>query len=150
MQRPPFDIDGMSALRASLPRLAMSRLPASADVVIVGGGISGLAVAQKLCAAGATVAVLEARPRVGGRLLSHTSEDGLVDLGASWRWPNEPRVQSLVTALGMRSCPCCHSAVSAPLLPPHTMRRKSCCLQSTEPCNVENLHIPGKRNECSL
>lgn len=67
------------------------------DAVVVGAGISGLAVARHLVAAGRSVRVLEARPRVGGRL---DSTDGL-DLGATWFWPNEPRVQRLISDLGV-------------------------------------------------
>jgi monoamine oxidase len=79
---------------------------AAVDVVVVGAGLSGLAVARALCARGADVAVLEARPRVGGRLLSHASAGGgVVDLGATWRWPNEPRVASLVAQLSLPSFP---------------------------------------------
>ena len=67
------------------------------DVVVVGAGISGLAVARALQHRDASIAVLEARSRVGGRL---QSIDGL-DLGATWFWPNEPRIQALVAELGV-------------------------------------------------
>ncbi|WP_328725024.1 FAD-dependent oxidoreductase [Streptomyces sp. NBC_00259] len=41
-----------------------------ADVVIVGAGIAGLAAAHRLTSAGVTVLVLEAEPRVGGRMVT--------------------------------------------------------------------------------
>ena len=40
------------------------------DVAVVGAGIAGLVTARRLVAAGRTVAVLEARDRVGGRTLN--------------------------------------------------------------------------------
>lgn len=55
------------------------------DVLIIGAGIAGLAAARRLADAGARVAVLEARDRIGGRLWSLRRADGRVfDMGASW------------------------------------------------------------------
>jgi monoamine oxidase len=71
------------------------------DVAVVGAGITGLRVAHGLASAGWSVRVLEARPEVGGRL---RTVDGL-DLGASWFWPNEPRVQALIADLGLATHP---------------------------------------------
>ena len=39
-----------------------------ADVLVVGAGVSGLEAARRLCAAGLRVMVVEARPRLGGRI----------------------------------------------------------------------------------
>jgi hypothetical protein len=70
-------------------------------VAIVGGGISGLATAPGLIAAGVEVALFEARPTVGGRLRSLTIDDRALDLGATWFWPDEQRVASLMRTLAL-------------------------------------------------
>ena len=57
----------------------------TADVLIIGAGVAGLATAHKLRKQGHSVLVLEASDRIGGR--AHTVEDQLstpLDLGARW------------------------------------------------------------------
>jgi len=71
------------------------------DVAIVGAGPAGLAAARTLSRAGRKVVVLEARDRVGGRLHSV----GGYDLGATWFWPSEPRMVSLLQELGVPTHP---------------------------------------------
>ena len=66
------------------------------DVAVIGAGISGLAVADQLIRAGLSVSVLEARARLGGRLLGSP-----LDLGASWFWPGEHRVMALTQRLAV-------------------------------------------------
>lgn len=74
---------------------------AAVDIAIVGAGIAGLAAATALVGAGRSVRLFEARDRVGGRLLSHQSTAGPLDLGATWFWPGERRVAQLVADLGL-------------------------------------------------
>jgi monoamine oxidase len=54
------------------------------SVLIIGGGIAGLAAAKQLTQSGYKVTILEARDRIGGRI--HTAKLGgnAVDLGAQW------------------------------------------------------------------
>ncbi|WP_246179818.1 flavin monoamine oxidase family protein [Microvirga thermotolerans] len=54
------------------------------DVAIVGAGAAGIAAARRLLASGLTVAVLEARRRVGGRAATTLLNGHPVDLGAHW------------------------------------------------------------------
>ena len=79
----------------------MINIASNVDVVIVGGGIAGLVAADRLHDAGLSVLVFEARRRLGGRLLSVDS----LDLGATWFWPNEPRIQQLISKLGLATHP---------------------------------------------
>ena len=81
----------------------MSDPQATVDAVIVGAGIAGLAAARHLVAAGRTVVVLEARDRVGGRLVSIPGTG--LDLGATWFWASETRVNRLVAELGIATHP---------------------------------------------
>jgi monoamine oxidase len=69
------------------------------DVCVIGAGIGGLATARALVAHGSDVTVIEARPRVGGRLHSVPLDGGWIDLGATWFWPHERRIISLVRDL---------------------------------------------------
>jgi monoamine oxidase len=72
------------------------------DAIIVGAGIAGLNTAWRLQHEGQSVLVLEARDRVGGRLLSLPVADASpVDLGATWIWPAERHVMALVRELGL-------------------------------------------------
>ncbi len=57
------------------------------DVVVVGAGLAGLVVADRLKAAGASVAVLEARDRVGGRMLSVDLRTVIPEVGAATTLP---------------------------------------------------------------
>jgi phytoene desaturase len=54
-----------------------------AEVVVVGGGVGGLAAAIRLRAAGHAVTVCERRPRFGGKLATRTHEGFHFDIGPS-------------------------------------------------------------------
>jgi len=74
------------------------------DSVVIGAGLSGLAVARNLLAKGETVALLEARDRVGGRILSRSANLAAApgyDLGPAWIWPHNSRMLALVSELGL-------------------------------------------------
>lgn len=59
-------------------------LSTSADVLVLGAGIAGLAAARTLTDKGLSVIVLEARNRIGGRMWTDSSLGLPLDLGASW------------------------------------------------------------------
>ena len=73
----------------------------SYDVVVIGAGISGLTAAVIAKAGGLDVVVLEARDRVGGRLLSRPCDGGWLDLGATWFWQGQGRVETMLRELGL-------------------------------------------------
>jgi monoamine oxidase len=76
------------------------------DVVIVGAGFAGLSCARRLAAAGASVQVLEARDRVGGRAENGTLPDGQpIELGGQWIGPGQTRMYELVDELGLATFP---------------------------------------------
>lgn len=75
------------------------------DVVIVGAGPSGLTAARRLVAAGRTVAVLEARDRVGGRTWSETIDGAFLELGGQWISPDQTALLDLVDELGLTTFP---------------------------------------------
>ncbi|MGH8983123.1 MAG: flavin monoamine oxidase family protein [Acidimicrobiia bacterium] len=76
------------------------------DVVVVGAGLAGLTAARRLVDAGQEVVVLEARQRVGGRLLNHTLSDGtVVEVGGQWIGPTQLRMEKLVADLGLTTFP---------------------------------------------
>jgi monoamine oxidase len=74
------------------------------DLVVVGAGPSGLEAALSAKTAGLSVAIIEARDRVGGKVWSVplASGRGNVDLGAAWINDTlQPRVWKYVTQFGL-------------------------------------------------
>jgi monoamine oxidase len=87
---------------------------AAARIAIVGGGLGGLVAALLLQqqGLGADVVLLEARPGLGGRILSVDATDDpqvrnasldRIDLGPTWFWPAmQPQLSRLIDDLGLQ------------------------------------------------
>ena len=77
-----------------------------ADVAIVGAGLAGLVAARDLIAGGVSVLVIEARDRVGGRLLNEDIGDGkVVEVGGQWIGPTQDRMAALSADVGVDTFP---------------------------------------------
>ncbi|MFK8910251.1 protoporphyrinogen oxidase [Streptomyces sp. YS-3] len=70
-------------------------------IVVVGGGISGLAAAHRLLESGARVTVLEAAGRLGGKLLAGEIAGARVDLGAESMLARRPEGVALAREVGL-------------------------------------------------
>jgi monoamine oxidase len=77
-------------------------MTAPPEVVIIGAGISGLTAARQLATAGVRVLVLEARDRLGGRILTHHTAEGPVELGAEFVHGAFPETLGMVQEAGLR------------------------------------------------
>lgn len=121
-----------------------SQFPARVDVAIVGAGLAGLAAAEQLRAAGAGVAVLEARDRVGGRAWSEPLGRARFDRGGQWIGPGQDRLALLATRLGVETFAtwCAGDKV---LDDGHKVRRYAGDIPSLGPIELAQLHLALRR-----
>ncbi|MBC7816188.1 MAG: FAD-dependent oxidoreductase, partial [Planctomycetaceae bacterium] len=99
-------------------------------IVVVGAGFAGLACADELAAAGYRVTVLEARRRVGGRVLTFRDliKDKTVEGGGELVGPNQPTWMAYAKRFGLRFVempwnPCDVVALDNGLLTPDYARK---------------------------
>jgi monoamine oxidase len=76
------------------------------DLVVVGAGLAGLTAAREATGSGASVVVVEARDRVGGRVLNHDIGGGaVVEVGGQWIGPTQDRLAALAKELSVETFP---------------------------------------------
>lgn len=75
------------------------------DVAVVGSGFAGLTAGRRLKERGLSVAVLEARDRVGGRTHTIEVEGVALDMGGMWVGPGQERLYALARELGVPTTP---------------------------------------------
>ncbi|MFD1246354.1 flavin monoamine oxidase family protein [Nocardioides ginsengisoli] len=77
-------------------------LPRKVDVVVVGAGIAGLVAARRVARGGRSVLVVEARNRVGGRVLNHGLDTGgTIEAGGAFVGPTQDHIKRLARSLGI-------------------------------------------------
>jgi monoamine oxidase len=86
----------MSVRQVLNTTVPLSTPPQIFDVLIIGGGLSGLFVGQGLERLQANWRLLEARPTLGGRLLNDAYSQQ-IDMGGAWLWPeHQPHVRQFL------------------------------------------------------
>ena len=89
----------------------------SSDVVVIGAGLAGLTAAVQLVDAGASVTVLEACDRVGGRTeTGHTADGQWIELGGQWVGPQHTQLRRLIERFGLQTAPFGHSGRSVAMV----------------------------------
>src|SRR4051794_13227928 len=73
------------------------------QVVVIGAGMAGLTAARTLAEAGIRVAVLEARNRVGGRILTQRVGNETIELGAEFIHGRPPELWALINETGLKT-----------------------------------------------
>src|SRR5216110_2331224 len=90
---------------AALPKSGRAAVR-SANVIVVGAGLAGLTAAREIVRAGRSVMVLEARNRVGGRVLNQPLDIGdYAELGGMFTGPTQDHIQALAAAVGVGTFP---------------------------------------------
>ena len=79
--------------------------PDRADVVVIGAGLAGMYAAMLLAENGATVVMLEASGRPGGRVYTADSFAGRPELGGNQIGPTYARVRDVASQLGIKLGP---------------------------------------------
>lgn len=76
------------------------------DCVVVGAGFAGLVAARDIARGGKSVVVLEARNRVGGRVVDRKHSSGaLLEIGGQWLTTAQTRIVALAKELGVETFP---------------------------------------------
>lgn len=88
---------------AAVPRRAAAREEDSADVIVIGAGLSGLNAAMILEQAGLSVRIIEGRDRIGGRVLSLRNIPGNPEAGANSYFDGYARLMDLCQRLEIKS-----------------------------------------------
>lgn len=71
-------------------------------ILIVGGGLAGLALTDRLQHEGRDWRLIEAQDRLGGRVLTQTINGAAFDLGPAWFWPGQPRMHAMAQRFGLQ------------------------------------------------
>lgn len=96
---------GLSPLALAVAGCTRSPPKPSADVLVIGAGLAGLAAARQLAEAGARPLVIEARDRPGGRAHTHFDLPDRAEFGALEVGDSYSRVHALAKACDLRIRP---------------------------------------------
>jgi monoamine oxidase len=71
------------------------------DVIVIGGGFAGVTAARELTLGGASVVLLEARDRLGGRTWTDSWNGTAIERGGGWVHWHQPHVWTEITRAGL-------------------------------------------------
>ncbi|HET9423704.1 MAG TPA: FAD-dependent oxidoreductase [Nocardioides sp.] len=92
----------LTELTLAAPQGLQGALPRKVDAIVVGAGIAGLMAARRIARRGRSVLVVEARGRVGGRVLNHRlRHGGVIEAGGAFVGPTQDHILRLADELNV-------------------------------------------------